>query len=191
MKNNQETATEYCERVYPEMMDEYKRIMWEQYETFCKKQRNYGPGNISVGTQLQTPDDIKLSLTGLWFRMNDKINRLKQMIIIGAQDNVGESLTDTYQDLSVYGIIAQIVQNKKFVAQYGGLDFSEGMSLVREPKGYEKENPAITYIKLKSWVATAPLSDTALQDKNLATQLTKAFEYLQPLISFLNEGINA
>jgi uncharacterized protein (TIGR02453 family) len=90
-----------------------------------------------------------------------------------------------------YAEFIKIVQNKKFVAQYGGLDFSEGMSLVREPKGYEKENPAITYIKLKSWVATAPLSDTALQDKNLATQLTKAFEYLQPLISFLNEGMNA
>ena len=57
---------------------------------------------------------VKLSLTGLWFRINDKINRLKQMIIIGAQDNVGETLTDTYQDLSVYGIIAQIVQNKKW-----------------------------------------------------------------------------
>jgi uncharacterized protein (TIGR02453 family) len=90
-----------------------------------------------------------------------------------------------------YAEFLKIVQNKKFVAQYGGLDFSEGMSLVREPKGYEKDNPAIAYIKLKSWVATASLSDTALQDKNLATQLTKAFEYLQPLISFLNEGMNA
>jgi uncharacterized protein (TIGR02453 family) len=89
-----------------------------------------------------------------------------------------------------YAEFLKIVQNKKFVAQYGGLDFSEGMSLVREPKGYEKDNPAIAYIKLKSWVATASLSDTALQDKNLATQLTKAFEYLQPLISFLNEGMN-
>jgi len=90
-----------------------------------------------------------------------------------------------------YAEFLKIVQNKKFVAQYGGLDFSEGMSLVREPKGYEKDNPAIAYIKLKSWVTTASLSDTALQDKNLATQLTKAFEYLQPLISFLNEGMNA
>jgi hypothetical protein len=114
MKNNQETATEYCERVYPEMMDEYKRIMWEQYETFCKKQRNYGPGNISVGTQLQTPDDIKLSLTGLWFRMNDKINRLKQLVVLGHPDEVGESVQDTFQDLSVYGIIAQMVQNGKW-----------------------------------------------------------------------------
>jgi uncharacterized protein (TIGR02453 family) len=90
-----------------------------------------------------------------------------------------------------YAKFLKTVQNKKFVAQYGGLDFSEGMSLVREPKGYEKDNPAIAYLKLKSWVATAPLSDTALQDKNLATQLTKAFEYLQPLISFLNEALEA
>jgi hypothetical protein len=114
MKNNEETAKEYCERVYPEMMDEYKRIMWEQYETFCKKQRNYGPGNISVGTQLQTPDDIKLSLTGLWFRINDKINRLKQLVVLGHPDEVGESVQDTFQDLSVYGIIAQMVQNGKW-----------------------------------------------------------------------------
>jgi uncharacterized protein (TIGR02453 family) len=90
-----------------------------------------------------------------------------------------------------YAEFLKIVQNKKFVAQYGGLDFSEGLSLVREPKGYEKDNPAIQYLKLKSWIATCPLSDTALQDKNLATQLTKAFEYLQPLISFLNEAQEA
>ena len=96
------------------MMEEYKRIMWEQYETFCKKQRNYGPGNISVGTQLQTKDDIKLSLSGLFFRMNDKINRMKQMVIFGQPDEVGESLTDTFADLSVYGMIAQIVKNGKW-----------------------------------------------------------------------------
>ncbi len=90
-----------------------------------------------------------------------------------------------------YPAFLRIVQNKKFVTHYSGLDFSEGMSLVREPKGYEKDNPAIAYIKLKSWVATAPLSDTTLQDKNIATQLTKAFEYLQPLISFLNEALEA
>ena len=103
-----------AEKDYPETTAEYKRIMIEQYELFCRKQSNYGPGNISVGTECRSDADVKLSLTGLWFRINDKINRLKQMIIIGAQDNVGETLTDTYQDLSVYGIIAQIVQNKKW-----------------------------------------------------------------------------
>ena len=80
--------------------------MWEQYETFCKKQRNYGPGNISVGTQLETKEDVKLSLTGLWFRMNDKVQRLKQLVVFGQPDEVGESLQDTYGFR--YGIIAQV-----------------------------------------------------------------------------------
>lgn len=112
--NSEQSARTYCEENYPEMMEEYKRIMWEQYETFCKKQRNYGPGNISVGTNLQTSDDIKLSLTGLFFRLNDKIQRIKQLVVFGQPDEVGESVQDTFQDLSVYGIIAQIVQNGKW-----------------------------------------------------------------------------
>ena len=58
---------------------------------FCKKQKNYGPGNISVGTNLESNDDVKLSLTGLWFRLNDKVQRLKQLIVFGHKDTVGES----------------------------------------------------------------------------------------------------
>jgi hypothetical protein len=102
------------EDMYPEMTDEFKMIMYTQYELFCKKQLNYGPSNISVGTSLETQEDVKLSLTGLWFRMNDKIQRLKQLVVLGQSDNVGESINDTYQDLSVYGIIAQIVKNGKW-----------------------------------------------------------------------------
>ena len=110
----EESAIEFCEREFPQMMDEFKKIQAEMYETFCKKQRNYGPGNISVGTSLQTKEDVKLSLTGLWFRINDKVQRLKQLIVLGQPDEVGESVQDTYQDLSVYGIIAQLVQRSKW-----------------------------------------------------------------------------
>lgn len=102
------------EKEYPEMTAEFHKICMEQYETFCLKQSNYGPSNIAVGTALQTPDDIKLSLIGLWFRMQDKISRLKQMVVLGAKDNVGEAIDDTFQDLSVYGIIAQLVQRGKW-----------------------------------------------------------------------------
>lgn len=102
------------ESEYPEMMREYRRIMWQQYETFCKKQSNYGPGNISLGTDLTKSEDKKMSLIGLWFRMNDKIQRLKNLIVLGKQDTVGESELDTFQDLSVYAIIAQLVSNGKW-----------------------------------------------------------------------------
>ncbi len=110
----EESAIEYCEREFPQMMEEFKKVQAEMYETFCKKQRNYGPGNISVGTSLQTKEDVKLSLTGLWFRINDKVQRLKQLVVLGQPDEVGESVQDTYQDLSVYGIIAQLVQRGKW-----------------------------------------------------------------------------
>ena len=109
-----ESAIDYCERTYPQTCEEFKLILDEMYVTFCKKQRNYGPGNISVGTPLETKEDVKLSLTGLWFRINDKVQRLKQLVVLGQPDEVGESIQDTYEDLSVYGVIAQLVQRGKW-----------------------------------------------------------------------------
>jgi hypothetical protein len=99
---------------YPEMTGEFKRIQIEQYETFCAKQLNYGPGNIAVGTSLSTKEDIHLSLTGLFFRINDKIQRIKQLVVFNKPDVVGEAVEDTFQDLSVYGVIAQIVGRGKW-----------------------------------------------------------------------------
>ena len=109
-----ENAVEFCERTYPQTCDEFKKILDEMYVTFCKKQRNYGPGNISVGTPLQTKEDIKLSLSGLWFRKNDKIQRLKQLVVLGQPDEVGESIEDTYEDLAVYSVISLLVNRGKW-----------------------------------------------------------------------------
>ena len=113
-RSKTENVITQMEKEWPEMTAEFRRLQREQYELFLHKQHDYGPGNISVGTMLQTPEEVKLSLTGLWFRMNDKIQRLKQLVVLGEPDAVGESITDSFQDLSVYGIIAQIVQQKKF-----------------------------------------------------------------------------
>jgi hypothetical protein len=102
------------EKKFPIMTAEFKRIQQAQYELFCAKQSNYGPDNISMGSSLEREEDRKLSLQGLFFRLNDKINRYKQMIMFGSKDAVGESLDDTFKDISVYGIIAQLVQSGKW-----------------------------------------------------------------------------
>jgi hypothetical protein len=102
------------EKKFPVMTDEFKRIQQAQYELFCAKQSNYGPDNISMGTNLERDEDRRLSLQGLFFRINDKVNRYKQMIMFGSKDAVGESLDDTFKDISVYGIIAQLVQSGKW-----------------------------------------------------------------------------
>lgn len=83
----------------------------------------------------------------------------------------------------------KIISNKKFKEQYGDLDKSEGITLVRGPKGYEKENPGIDYIKLKSWVALKPITDKSLTEKDLIKTISTAFEALQPLIIFLNHAL--
>lgn len=102
---------EMMEKEWPEMTSEFKKIQHEQYELFCHKQHDYGPGNISVGTQLQTPEEIKLSLTGLWFRMNDKLQRVKTLLMNNRESAVkDEPLEDAYLDVSNYGIMATIVK---------------------------------------------------------------------------------
>jgi len=106
---------EMMEKEWPEMTSEFKKIQHEQYELFCHKQHDYGPGNISVGTQLQTPEEIKLSLTGLWFRMNDKLQRVKTLLMNDRESAVkDEPLEDAYLDVSNYGIMATIVGRKKW-----------------------------------------------------------------------------
>ena len=105
---------QHMEEEWPQMTAEFRRLQREQYELFLHKQHDYGPGNISVGTQLQTPEEVKLSLTGLWFRMNDKIQRLKTLLMGDRESAVDEPIEDAFLDVSNYGIMATIVKNGKW-----------------------------------------------------------------------------
>ena len=107
------TAVQLIEQQYPKTTDEFKRLQKLQYELFCENQMDYGPSNISVGTDLSTEADVKLSLTGLWFRMNDKIQRIKNLLMNNQKVN-NEPLEDSFLDVSNYGIMATIVKNGKW-----------------------------------------------------------------------------
>ena len=114
-KHKKMSIVEQMERDWPEMTKEFQKIQKEQYELFLHKQHDYGPGNISVGSTLETEEDVKLSLTGLWFRMNDKIQRLKTLLMGGREAAVnGEPMEDAFLDVSNYGIMATIVKNGKW-----------------------------------------------------------------------------
>ena len=91
---------------YPKTYEDILKIMDEQLELFCKKQHDYGPSNISMG------GDKELSLLGLAIRKNDKVQRLLNILHKNKGNTaVEESLRDTLMDLSIYGIIAQVVLN--------------------------------------------------------------------------------
>lgn len=101
--------TRQLKEEYPTIYEGYEQIVREQFELFAKKHIDYGMSNISAGTQLQNTEEVEFALTGLWYRINDKVNRWKNLLINKAEAN-NEPLTDTYQDLTNYGIIAQLVE---------------------------------------------------------------------------------
>ena len=100
---------------YPDIYKAYEQITIEQFHLFARKMLDYGKGNISVGSNLDTPEEEKVALTGLWFRMNDKIQRLKTLLMSGRKNAVeGEPMEDAFLDVSNYGIMATIVKNGKW-----------------------------------------------------------------------------
>tara|TARA_B100001057_G_scaffold448455_1_gene488797 strand:- start:1416 stop:1802 length:387 start_codon:yes stop_codon:yes gene_type:complete len=108
-------VVKYMEKTYPEMTGEFLKIQTEQYELFCRKQYDYGPQNIAVGSILKTADDIKLSLLGIWFRIQDKTERIKTLLMRDEQNSVqDEPITDSFSDVSNYGVMAQVVARGKW-----------------------------------------------------------------------------
>lgn len=111
MDNKQQgSAIPKLKEKHPEIAQAFETVMKEEYELFARKMLDYGKSNITVGTNLETPEEVKLSMTGLFFRMNDKIQRIKNLLVMNNEPNVtDESILDTFKDLSIYGVIAQIV----------------------------------------------------------------------------------
>ena len=83
----------------------------------------------------------------------------------------------------------KIITSPLFKKQYHGLEMNEGQMLVNVPKGYDKENPAVSFLKLKSFVATKNIPDTILTKPALAKEVTQAFKALMPLVKFMNRSM--
>ena len=106
---NHDYSVEYCEHHYPETMQELRRLQKEEFRLFCKKQFDYGPGNISVGQDTTTADGKRVSLCSIVFRCNDKVQRLLNLVVKNNKSAQNEPVMDAFEDLSLYGKIAKIV----------------------------------------------------------------------------------
>jgi uncharacterized protein (TIGR02453 family) len=108
---------------------------------------------------------------GLWMPMPPELNKVRQEI----DYNFAE--------------FRKIINSKKIKSVYKDLSRDPEYVLTRVPKGYEPNNPAAEYLKMKSFVSMTSLKDADLVSKDLAKKTTTAFEALQPLIEFINKSI--
>ena len=108
---------------------------------------------------------------GLWMPMPPEMKKVRQEIDY------------------CYDEFKTIVSAKKFKAVYKELYTGDDVKLTKVPQGFEKDNPAAEYLKLKSWLAMKELTDEEITSKDLIKKTSDAFETLQPMIKFLNRAI--
>ncbi len=81
-----------------------------------------------------------------------------------------------------------IIRSKGFIKLFGDLNREDG--LARAPQGYEEENPAIEYLKLKSYFAGSLVDDDVLISDTLLKKITSAFTGIKPMIDFLCRALD-
>lgn len=149
--------------------------------------KNKEPYKSNMGASI-TAGGKKIAMAGYYFHLEPGG---KSFVGGGLYMAEPDKLKKVRQEIDYnWDAFSKILKNKKIKEQFGDLDKSEGMSLVREPKGYEKDNPAIDYIKLKNWIGLKKIPDKALTEKELVKTITAAFEALQPMIIFLNSALS-
>lgn len=87
-----------------------------------------------------------------------------------------------------FGEWKKIIKNTSF-KKYFPEDLDKGDSLVRSPKGYEDENSAIEFLKLKSFVARHAFTDEEITDKQFEKKASTLLKAVFPMIKFINRGL--
>jgi uncharacterized protein (TIGR02453 family) len=107
---------------------------------------------------------------GLWMPMPPDLNKVRQEI----DYNFAEW--------------KKIISNRSFKKFFPeGLDTEEVLS--RPPKGYDEANPAIEFLKMKSFVVTRTITDAEMQSKSAVKEVVKTFETMKEFILFLNRAL--
>jgi uncharacterized protein (TIGR02453 family) len=108
---------------------------------------------------------------GLWMPMPPELSKVRQEIDYNFDE------------------FKKILGSKKFKSVYGDLSRDAEYVLTRVPKGYDADNPAADYLKMKSFVATVNLKDADITSKDLTKKVVTAFETLRPMLEFVNRSI--
>jgi uncharacterized protein (TIGR02453 family) len=82
-----------------------------------------------------------------------------------------------------------LLKERNFKKIYGDLYAGTDVKLSSRPKGYENDNPAIEYLKLKCFIAERPVADDELTKGSLHKKTVEAFRALQPVLDFINQAL--
>jgi len=80
----------------------------------------------------------------------------------------------------------KIVDAKDFKKLFAHID---GDRLVKVPMGYGEDNPAIEYLRLKSFTVSGNLTDADITKKTAVAKVNEVFAAMKPFVDFLNRAV--
>jgi len=129
-----------------------------------------GKKSPSAGFYIHIQPRASFVAAGLWMPESAVLNAIRQHIHFNSK---------TLRD---------ILSSKSFKVYFKELDDHR---LKTNPKGFDKNHPAIDLLKYKSFVASFPLADSKLiNTEKLAADIIKVFQASAPLVNFINDAID-
>jgi len=107
---------------------------------------------------------------GCWMPMPDKLAAIRQEIDYHFND------------------FKKILSQKEF-KKYFGEKLSAEDKLVNPPKGYDKENPAVEFLKFKHFVVVHNISDKVLLSPKFPQYVADVFKAMYPFNQFLKKAV--
>lgn len=118
-----------------------------------------------------TPNDSSFFAGGIWHPGKEQLSAIRQEIDYNLEEFTG--------------ILRKIERSGLFEPM------SDEDTLVRPPKGYAPDNPAIQYLKMRNFtLGTVPITDKAVTQNGLIDNLLKSAAILKPFLDFLERALD-
>ncbi|WP_281336297.1 DUF2461 domain-containing protein [Flavobacterium eburneipallidum] len=87
--------------------------------------------------------------------------------------------------------LEEIINNKNFQKEFGDFDRNEKNLLKNPPRGYEKDHPAIEFLKLKSFETSQKFDFEEVLAADFVAKMSKKLIVLKPLNDFINRALTS
>jgi len=87
--------------------------------------------------------------------------------------------------------LEEIIGDKSFKKEFGDFDRDEKNVLKNPPRGYEKDHPAIEFLKLKSFETSQKFNIEEVTKKDFVEKMSKKLIVLKPLNDFINRALTS
>ena len=84
--------------------------------------------------------------------------------------------------------LVSILMEKSFKSTYGNLSRDENTTLKNPPRGFDKEHPAIEFLKLKSFTAIQKFDVTEATQKDFVAKISQK---MKPLNDYINRALTS